>query len=64
MLIQLSKTCSQAHFHCIASKQKQVRQNALNYRQNKKRGRPFLVAALFLKSVCYSKTGQVTARAS
>src|SRR5258708_37183709 len=44
------------HFECVASNRKQVRQNVPNYRQDKKRGQPFLVAALFLKPVCYSKT--------
>jgi len=32
--------------------------------KTKKEGGQFLVAALFLKPICYSKTGQVTARAS
>lgn len=30
--IQLSKTCIETHFYCVASKRKRVRQNASNYR--------------------------------
>src|SRR6266436_1675689 len=56
MLIQLSKTSFEIHFYRAASKPKRVGQNASSYRQNKKSGRPFLVAARFLKPVCYSKT--------
>jgi hypothetical protein len=56
MLIQLSKTCHEAHLQHIASSRKQVRQVPQVTDKNKKRGRPFLVAALFLKSECYSKT--------
>jgi hypothetical protein len=50
---QLSKIRFKAHCYRLASNDKEVRQ-LLNL-QNKKRGLPLLVAAPFLKSVCYSK---------
>jgi hypothetical protein len=48
--MQLSKS-PEAHLYYLASGAKQVRHNASISRKNNKKGRPFSVAAPFLKPV-------------